>query len=51
MQFDAENRDEMYEKIWALESLLHDNNYRLDEHHTIETDKMRSVRYGRVNLE
>ena len=47
LEFDAENRDDMYEKIWALEKLLEDNDYHIKQHHTMLTDNMRSVRYGR----
>lgn len=47
LEFDAENRDDMYNRIFALEKLLEDNDYQIKQHHTMLTDKMRSVRYGR----
>lgn len=47
LEFDAENRDDMYNRIFALEKLLEDNDYQIKQHHTMLTDKMRSVRCGR----
>lgn len=47
LSFEADNREDMYEKIWTLEKILEDNNYHITEHHTALTDNLRSVRYGR----
>jgi len=47
VQFSAANRDEMYERIWELEQILDENNYRIEETHTVKNNNIRSVRYGR----
>lgn len=47
ISFKADNRDEMYDKIWELEKLLEVNDYEVHEHHTAKTNDLRMVTYGR----